>query len=147
MMRLHETAFSLVEVLASVLILSSVALTITAAWRLADYKMLVTRLDDRARRILRECYEMQTFAPVGSKPFGTDGAPNAFGTVGRGYLYHPRAHPGEEMQAGQYLDQVPYTVSVSPDRTSLEIRYELSLFGQSQQRTIRTGFTPLSANP
>src|SRR6516225_5680808 len=64
-----QAAFSLVEVLASLFILTLSAVGITAAWRLADYQELLTRADRRAERILREYYELQTFAPPDSRPF------------------------------------------------------------------------------
>src|SRR5689334_2741602 len=64
-----QSAFSLVEVLASLFILTLSAVGITAAWRLADYQELLTRADRRAERILRQYYELQTFAPPDSRPF------------------------------------------------------------------------------
>src|SRR5579859_3310843 len=64
-----QAGFSLVEVLASLFILTLSAVGITAAWRLADYQELLTRADRRAERILRQYYELQTFAPADSRPF------------------------------------------------------------------------------
>src|SRR5260370_34628536 len=87
-LRIHA-AFSLVEVLASLFILTLSALGITAAWRLADYQELLTRVDRRAERILRQYYELQTFAPPDSRPFTVDGSPSGQTSV-TGYLYHPR---------------------------------------------------------
>lgn len=137
------------EVLASVLVLCSASLAITAGWRLADYKELAMRLDDRARRILRECYEMQTFAPVENKPFKTDGAPNDPALV-QGFLYHPRAQPNAPAQdGGSHLDAVPYTISISSDGKSMELRYELPGLGQIRQQSVRqsVGFNPLPQDP
>lgn len=148
-MKAREKGFSLVEVVASVLVLSSASLAVTAAWRLADYKVLVTRLDDRAQRVLRECYEMQTFAPVESKPFRADGAPNNLPAV-QGYLYHPWARPGVTAQEGSTpLDQVPYTLSITSDGKSMELRYEVPGFGNISQRTVRrsVGFVAKSLDP
>ena len=148
-MQWHEKGFSLVEVLASVLVLASVSFAVTAGWRLADYKELATRLDDRARRILRECYEMQTFAPVESKPFKADGTPNNASFV-QGFLYHPRAQPDASAQGGaNYLDAVPYTVSISADGKSMELRYELPGLGQIRQQSMRrsAAFDPQGLDP
>lgn len=143
-MRRREKGFSLVEVLASVLVLSSASVAITAGWRLADYKELAMRLDDRARRLLRECYEMQTFAPVESRPFKADGTPNNPSLV-QGFLYHPWAQPSAPAQdRGTYLDVVPYTISISSDGKSMELRYELPGFGQIRRQSMRrsAGFNP-----
>src|SRR5580704_11214719 len=57
----RSRGFSLIEVLASCMVLSFAAIGITAVWRLADSKALLARLDHRASRILREYYELQTF--------------------------------------------------------------------------------------
>jgi prepilin-type N-terminal cleavage/methylation domain-containing protein len=148
-MQWREKGFSLVEVLASVLVLSSASIAVTAGWRLADYKELAMRLDDRARRILRECYEMQTFAPAENKPFKTDGTPNNPSLV-QGFLYHPRAQPNAPAQYnGNYLDVVPYTISISSDGKSMDLRYELPGFGQIRQQSMRrsAGFNPQPLDP
>jgi prepilin-type N-terminal cleavage/methylation domain-containing protein len=148
-MQWRQKGFSLVEVLASVLVLSSVSIAVTAGWRLADYKELATRLDDRARRILRECYEMQNFVPVENKPFKTDGTPNNPSLV-QGFLYHPWAQPNAPAQdSGNYLDAVPYTISISSDGKSMELRYELPGFGQIRQQSMRwsAGFNPQPLDP
>jgi prepilin-type N-terminal cleavage/methylation domain-containing protein len=148
-MQWRERGFSLVEVLASVLVLCSASVAITAGWRLADYKELAMRLDDRARRILRECYEMQTFAPVENKPFKAGGTPNDPSLV-QGFLYHPRAQSNAPAQdSGNYLDAVPYTISISSDGKSMELRYEIPGFGQIRQQSMRqsAGFNPQSLDP
>jgi prepilin-type N-terminal cleavage/methylation domain-containing protein len=145
----REKGFSLVEVLASVLVLASASVAITAGWRLADYKELAMRLDDRARRILRECYEMQTFAPIESKPFKADGTPNNPSLV-QGFLYHPRAQPAAPAQdSSNYLDVVPYTISISSDGKSMDLHYELPGFGQIRQQSMRrsAGFDPQPLDP
>ena len=148
-MRRSEKGFSLVEVLASVLVLCSASVAVTAGWRLVDYKGLATRLEDRARRILRECYEMQTFAPVASKPFKADGTPNNPSLV-HGFLYHPRTQPnGPAQDSGNYLDAVPYTISISSDGKSMELRYELPGFGTIRQQSMRrsAAFNPQPLDP
>ena len=140
-MKRRERGFSLVEVLASVLVLCSASLAVTAGWRLADYKELVTRLDDRAGRILRECCEMQTFAPARSKPFKSDGSPNDRSAV-QGFLYHPWTQPNAGTQEGKgYLDMAPYRISISSDGKSMELRYELPGFGKIRQQSMRFSAT------
>lgn len=144
-----EKGFSLVEVLASLLVLCAASMAVTAGWRLADYKELATRLDDRARRILRECYEMQTFAPLENKPFKADGTPNNPSLV-QGFLYHPRAQPNAPApSSGNYLDAVPYTVSISAGGKSMELQYELPGFGKIRQQSMRwsTSFDPQPLDP
>ncbi|MBV8901826.1 MAG: type II secretion system protein [Verrucomicrobia bacterium] len=148
-MQCRERGFSLVEVLASMLVLCSASVAITAGWRLADYKELAMRLDDRARRVLRECYELQTFAPLENKPFKADGTPNNPALV-HGFLYHPRAQPNAPVQnSGNYLDAVPYTISISSDGKSMELRYELPGLGQIRQQSVRqsAGFNPQPLDP
>jgi hypothetical protein len=116
---------------------------------LADYKALATRLDDRARRILRECYEMQAFAPAESKPFKTDGTSNNTSLV-QGFLYHPWARPEASAQASRnYLNMVPYTISISSDGNSMELRYELPGFGKIRRQSMRwsAGFNPRPLDP
>jgi hypothetical protein len=139
--RENEKGFSLMEVLASVLVLCSASIAVTAGWRLADYKELVTRLDDRAGRILRECCERQTFAPAGSKPFKADGSPNDPSAV-QGFLYHPWTQPNAATPEGKgYLDVAPYTISISSDGKSMELRYELPGFGKIRQQNMRWSAT------
>jgi len=129
---LNAAGFSLVEVLASVVVLSVAALGITAAWRLADQKALAARLDDRAARILREYYELQTFAPdylfvnrgssTGEDTDATD-IPLSPGTSRSGYLYHPKKHRSDS-NIFEYEDQIPYTVSLSADGKTLMLTYQ-----------------------
>ena len=148
-MKRREKGYSLFEVLASVVVLSSASLAVTAGWRLADYKGLAMRLEDRARRVLRECYEMQTFAPVASKPFKADGTPNNPSLV-QGFLYHPWSRPNASPQgSGNYLNVVPYTISISSDGKSMELRYELPGFGKIRQQSMHpsAGFNPQPLDP
>jgi prepilin-type N-terminal cleavage/methylation domain-containing protein len=87
----HSRGFSLIEVLASCVVLSVAAIETTVVWRLADYKALMARLDQRAGRILREYYELQTFAPKSAKPFTETALPAGYVPQDpvSGFLYHP----------------------------------------------------------
>jgi hypothetical protein len=131
-LRLHA-AFSLVEVLASLFVLTISALGITAAWRLADYQELLTRADRRAERILRQYYELQTFAPPGSRPFAANSSasPSAQAAI-TGYLYHPRLIVA---QAGssEFGDLIPFTISMTngtaPGTNQLVLSYTIPSFG------------------
>src|ERR1700738_1040720 len=127
-------AFSLVEILASLIVLVFAAVGITAAWKLADTKALVARLDDRATRILREYYELQTFAPdyLFFEGYSSNGAPDVTGlplkrgSSRSGFLYHPRMASAENgLSAETFADRFPYAVSLSSDGATLTISYEL----------------------
>src|SRR6516162_3240687 len=105
-----QSAFSLVEVLASLFILTLSAVGITAAWRLADYQELLTRADGRAERILREYYELQTFAPPDSRPFTVNASPSPSPVTG--YLYHPRLIASQS-GSGQFGNLIPFSLSMA----------------------------------
>jgi prepilin-type N-terminal cleavage/methylation domain-containing protein len=113
--RTYSTAgFSLIEILASVLVLSIAALGVTAVWALADQKALYARLDNRATRILNEYAEFQNFAPsyVPDSQSSFDevgGVPLKPGESRQGYLYHPRNADGPHQPA--FLNEFPYQVS------------------------------------
>lgn len=124
----ESSGFSLIEVLAALVVLSVSAVGVTAAWRLADYKALVARLDHRAGRILREYYELRTFVPENAQLTGA--GPSSNQQAGDdplfGYLYHPRRDLNSERSAASAFDQsVPYVVSVSPDGKKLTLIYQL----------------------
>jgi prepilin-type N-terminal cleavage/methylation domain-containing protein len=106
--------FSLIEVLASCVLLSLVAVGITAAWRLADYKALLARLDHRAERILREYYELQSFAPTSAKPFNSNPIQGyAPEDPLSGFLYHPLKVNSSKGNP-QYDDLISYAVTYTP---------------------------------
>ena len=106
--------FSLIEVLASCVVLSLVAVCVTAAWRLADYKALLARLDHRAQRILREYYELQSFAPVSAKPFNSDPLQGyASEDALTGFLYHPLKANSSKSKP-QYDNLIDYAVTYTP---------------------------------
>jgi prepilin-type N-terminal cleavage/methylation domain-containing protein len=113
--RTHSAAgFSLIEILASVFVLSIAALGITAVWTLADQKALYARLDNRATRILNEYAELQNFAPsyVADSQNSFDeagGVPLKPGESRQGYLYHPRNSDGPNQPA--FLNEFPYQIS------------------------------------
>ena len=135
----RSSGFSLIEVLAALVVFSFSALAVTAAWRLADYKALVARLDNRAGRILREYYELLAFAPESSQPFGR--GPSS-GNVAvddplSGYLYHPRRlQATEKSVASSFDNSVPYTISLSPDGKQLMLSYQLPGSVGTATRTI-----------
>jgi prepilin-type N-terminal cleavage/methylation domain-containing protein len=141
---MSAVGFSLVEVLASVAVLSVGALGITAAWRLADQKALAVRLDNRATRILREFYELQTFAPdylfsnrntsPGEDPDVT-GIPLVPGESRNGFLYHP-INRSDASSGNGYQDKDPFTVLLSPDGGTLALTYQ-SPFQTGAQSTVQ----------
>jgi prepilin-type N-terminal cleavage/methylation domain-containing protein len=109
--------FSLIEVLASVIVLSIAALGVTAVWALADQKALYARLDNRATRILNEYAELQNFAPseVADSQSSFDesgGVPLKPGESRQGYLYHPRNSGGSNgPNEPAFLNEFPYQIS------------------------------------
>jgi prepilin-type N-terminal cleavage/methylation domain-containing protein len=135
-MKRREQAFSLIEVVAAMSVLAIGALAVTAVWRLADYQAFVTRLDDRAGRLLRECYELETFSPANFKPFDSQGNP-AGEALTRGYLYHPwKKVSAADFSQKNHADEVPYTISLSADRTRMVLQYEVTQSGRIEARQV-----------
>jgi prepilin-type N-terminal cleavage/methylation domain-containing protein len=140
----HCHGFSLVEVLASSVVLSMAAIGITAAWRLADSKALLARLDHRASRILREYYELQTFAPAGASPL-SPGAPVEYAPADpvNGFLYHPLkiSSPNDHPE---YDNAIPYSID-TPGSGQLTITYTLPGYGGQSSSTRTVTFNPSNA--
>src|ERR1700730_13859006 len=138
-LRIHA-AFSLVEVLASLFVLTISAVGITAAWRLADYQELLTRADRRAERILRQYYELQTFAPLESRPFAANSSasPSSQAAI-TGYLYHPRLIAGRA-GSNEFGDLIPFTVSMTngaaPGTNQLVLTYTIPSYGTQATRQV-----------
>jgi hypothetical protein len=133
-------AFSLVEVLASLFILTLSAVGITAAWRLADYQELLTRVDRRAERILRQYYELQTFAPPDSRPFTVNESSQQ--TPITGYLYHPRLISGQT-GTGSFGNLIPFSISMTngtaAGTSQLILSYTVPSYGtQTSRQVIKT---------
>jgi hypothetical protein len=138
-LRIHA-AFSLVEVLASLFVLTISAVGITATWRLADYQELLTRADRRAERILRQYYELQTFAPLESRPFAANSSalPSAQAAI-TGYLYHPRLIAGRA-GSSEFGDLIPFTISMTngaaPGTNQLVLTYTIPSYGTQATRQV-----------
>jgi hypothetical protein len=138
-LRIHA-AFSLVEVLASLFVLTISAMGITAAWRLADYQELLTRVDRRAERILRQYYELQTFAPPESRPFtvNASSSPSTQNTI-TGYLYHPRLIAGQN-GSNPFGDLIPFSISMTngaaPGGNQLVLTYTVPSYGTQASRQV-----------
>jgi hypothetical protein len=132
-----QSAFSLVEVLASLFILTLSAAGITAAWRLADYQELLTRVDRRAERILRQYYELQTFAPPDSRPFTVNASPAQSPLTG--YLYYPRLISNQtgSTAVGKLI---PFSISLTngtvPGTSQLVLTYTVPSFGTQASRQV-----------
>jgi len=135
-----DAAFSLVEVLASLFILTISAMGITAAWRLADYQELLTRVDRRAERILRQYYELQTFAPPESRPFtvNASSSPSAQNAL-TGYLYHPRLIAGRN-SSNPFGDLIPFSITMAngsaPNAKQLVLTYTVPSYGTQASRKV-----------
>jgi hypothetical protein len=143
----HSRGFSLIEVLASCLALSVAAIGITAVWRLADYKALVARLDHRAGRILREYYELQTFAPKSAKPL-TDTPPAGYAPQDptSGFLYHP-LKSNNSGNNPQYDNLIQYSIKSPPGSGELTLTYTIPGYGSkaAQAFTKTVTLNPLPA--
>ena len=131
--------FSLLEVLAALVVLSVAAMAVTAVWRLADQKALRARLDHRAARLLREYAELQQFAP-GAGQLTTDAT---------GYLYHPRkiGRPGA---AVEYDNVAPYTIATNAGQITISYRLpglEPNQGGAIQQTVTAPGASPSGQEP
>jgi len=129
-----QSAFSLVEVLASLFILTLSAVGITAAWRLADYQELLTRADRRAERILRQYYELQTFAPADSRPF-TSASPSPSPITG--YLYYPKLIAGQS-GSPQFGKMIPFSISMTNGTAGaqLVLTYTIPTYGTQASRQV-----------
>lgn len=132
-----QSAFSLVEVLASLFILTLSAVGITAAWRLADYQELLTRADRRAERILRQYYELQTFAPADSRPFTANASASPSPSPITGYLYYPRLVAGQS-GSGQFGKMIPFSISMTNGTagTQLVLTYTIPSYGSQASRQV-----------
>ena len=128
--------FSLVEVLASCVVLSVAAIGITAVWRLADYKALLARLDHRADRLLREYYELQTFAPKSAKPLSDIPLPEGYAPQDplNGFLYHPLKGNSSHSNP-QYDDLIQYSISPSLEGAKLTLTYTVPGYGSEAAQT------------
>jgi hypothetical protein len=131
-----QSAFSLVEVLASLFILTLSAVGITAAWRLADYQELLNRADRRAERILRQYYELQTFAPADSRPFTANASAPSPSPI-TGYLYFPRLVTGQS-GSGQFGKMIPFSISMTNGTagTQLVLTYTIPSYGTQSSRQV-----------
>jgi type II secretory pathway pseudopilin PulG len=141
----RETGFSLAEVLASLLVLTLSAVAITTAWRLADYQEMLTRVDRRAERILRQYYELQTFAPVDSRPFVlndsslSDSSSKAGQGAITGYLYHPRLISSKSGSA-RFGNLIPFSITMTtgpnPGASQLVLIYTIPNYGSQAPRQV-----------
>jgi hypothetical protein len=132
-----QSAFSLVEVLASLFILTVSAVGITAAWRLADYQELLTRADRRAERILREYYELQTFAPADSRPFTLNVSASPSPSPVTGYLYYPKL-TANQSGSGGFGEMIPFSITMNNgvSGAQLVLTYTIPSYGSQASRQV-----------
>ena len=132
-----QSGFSLVEVLASLFILTLSAVGIAAAWRLADYQELLTRADRRAERILREYYELQTFAPADSRPFTVNALASPSPSPITGYLYYPKLIAGQS-SSPQFGKMIPFSISMTNGTAGaqLVLTYTIPSYGTQASRQV-----------
>jgi prepilin-type N-terminal cleavage/methylation domain-containing protein len=115
--------FSLIEVLASVVILSIFATGVTAIWRLADDQEFAARIDFRAAEVLREICEQQLYS-----------GPNKPSLPPLLYLYHPLKKGNDQKDGMPHLDEVKAQVEIKEGKLSLT--YELPANGRFEKRTM-----------
>jgi type II secretory pathway pseudopilin PulG len=132
-----RVGFSLIEVLASLFILTLSAVGITAAWSLADYQELLTRADRRAERILREYYELQTFAPADSRPFTVNASASPSPSPITGYLYYPKLIAGQS-SSPQFGKMIPFSIAMTNGTTGtqLVLIYTIPSYGTQASRQV-----------
>jgi Prokaryotic N-terminal methylation motif len=132
----HSRGFSFIEVLASCVLLSVAAIGVTAVWRLADYKALLARLDHRADRILREYYELQTFAPKSAKPLSDTSLPEGYAPQDplSGFLYHPLKSNSSKSNP-QYDDLIQYSIISPPGSGEITLTYIVPGYSSEAAKT------------
>jgi hypothetical protein len=132
----------LIEVLASCVVLSVAVIVITAVWRLADYKALMARLDHRAGRILREYYELQTFAPKSAKPFPETTVPAGYAPQDpvSGFLYHPLKNNSSGSHP-QYDNLIHYSIKSSSGSGELTLTYTVPGYRSEGTQTFTKAVT------
>jgi len=92
---------TLIEVLVGGLALSILLAGLTAAWRVLEYQLLITRLQDRVSRVVRQANDWMLYAPYDALP--SDGA-----QLLSGYLFEPF-----DQQSQSFRHNLPYSFSAA----------------------------------
>ena len=102
--RRHERGLALFEVMAGGLVIATFLLGLTSAWHVMDYQFLVSRLQGRLERVIRQANDFILYAPYDALP--TDGQ-----QILGGYLFEPF-----DQQSQSYKHELPYsfTAAVTP---------------------------------
>jgi hypothetical protein len=101
---IRERGLTLIEVMAAGLVISIFLLGLTAAWHVMDYQFLITKLQDRVARVIRQANDFILFAPYDALP--TDGQ-----QILGGFLFEPF-----DQKSQSYKHELPYsfTAAVTP---------------------------------
>src|ERR1700751_2319996 len=94
-----ERGLTLIEVLTTGLVISIFLLGLTGAWHVMNYQFLISRLQDRATRVIRQANDFILYAPYDALP--TDGQ-----QILGGFLFEPF-----DEQSQSYKHQLPYSFS------------------------------------
>ena len=97
----RQRGLTLTEVLAAGLVISIFLLGLTVAWHIMDYQFLISRLQDRVARVIRQANDFVLYAPYDSLP--SDGQ-----QILSGYLFEPF-----NQQSQSYKHDLPYSFSAA----------------------------------
>jgi hypothetical protein len=97
----NELGLTLIEVLAGGLALSILLAGLTAAWRVLEYQLMITRLQDRVSRVVRQANDFVLYAPY-------DALPSSGAQLLSGYLFEPF-----DQQSQSFLHELPYSFSAA----------------------------------
>jgi hypothetical protein len=97
----NELGLTLIEVLAGGFALSVILAGLTAAWHVLDYQLMITRLQDRVSRVVRQANDWTLYAPYDTLP--SNGA-----QLLSGYLFQPF-----DQQTQTYQQELPYSFTAS----------------------------------
>jgi hypothetical protein len=95
------SGLTLIEVLASGLVISILFAGLTAAWRIMDYQFFITRLQDRISRVVRQANDWTLYCPY-------DALPSDRAQILPGYLYEPF-----DQHTNTFRQELPYSFSAS----------------------------------
>ena len=99
--RQDELGLTLIEVLAAGLVISIFLLGLTVAWHVMNYQLLITRLQDRLARVIRQANDFVLYAPYDALP--SDGQ-----QMLPGYLFEPF-----DQQSRSFRHELPYSFSAA----------------------------------
>jgi hypothetical protein len=125
--RRHERGLALFEVMAGGLVIATFLLGLTSAWHVMDYQFLVSRLQGRLERVIRQANDFILYAPYDALP--TDGQ-----QILGGYLFEPF-----DQQSQSYKHELPYSFNAAVTASNTGTI--------NDQKQIQLTFTYILPNP